>query len=231
MPFVQPSLSTTQEVRVGPLVRNGLSKSTIARMLRSLAVVCVGGLAAGVSPALGAFPGDNGKIAFHSDRGGGDVVNIWTMNADGTNPENLTGSSRGEDAFPNWSADGRKILFISDRETPGNPAPPDWEGPDSEIFVMNADGSHQRQITFNELDDEVPAWSPNGKRITFVRDYDPVRGEADSDILTMKADGSAETNLTNTPGVLDQQPTWSPKAARSPSQALPTPMPTTTSTR
>ena len=198
-----------------PLVQPSLSMSTIARMLRVSAVVCVGGLAAGVSPALAAFPGDNGKIAFNSDRGLGDDLDIWTMNPDGSNRVNLTAGSRGEDASPVWSADGQKILFISNRETPGNPTPPGFsEGPDFEIFVMNADGSNQRQITFNELDDEAPAWSPTGKRIAFVRDFNPVPGELDWDILTMKADGSAERNLTNTPGVVDTQPTWSPNGRK-----------------
>ena len=213
MPFVQPSFSTTQAVRVGPLARNGLSMSTIARILRALAVLCVGGLAAGVSPALAAFPGDNGKIAFDSDRGSAsdEDINIWTMNPNGSDPVNLTVGSPAEDARANWSADGRKIAFMSDRETPGNPTPPGFsEGPDFEIFVMNADGSNQRQVTFNDLDDEDPAWSPNGKRIAVVRDFNPIRGEVDRDILTIKADGSAERNLTNSPGVPDHQPTWSP---------------------
>ena len=65
---------------------------------------------------------------------------------------------------------------MSDRETPSNPTPPDFRAPDFEIFVMNADGSNQTQITFNELDDEEPAWSADGERIVFQRDFDPVRG-------------------------------------------------------
>ena len=131
MPSVQPSLSTTQAVRARLLARKGRFVSATARVLRPLAVICVGGLAAGVSPALATFPGDNGKIVFHSDRGGGDD-DIWTMNPNGSNPVNLTAGSPAADAFPNWSADGRKILFMSDRETLGNPTPPGFsEGPDS----------------------------------------------------------------------------------------------------
>ena len=67
---------------------------------------------------------------------------------------------------------------MSDRETPTNPTPPGFPGPDVEIFVMNADGSNQTQITFNEFNDEVPAWSPDGKRIVFQRDFDKVRCRA-----------------------------------------------------
>jgi Tol biopolymer transport system component len=174
-----------------------------------LAVMCVGVLAAGVSPALGAFPGENGKIAFLSDRAGGDL-DIWTMNPDGSNRDNLTRNSPAAEAFPNWRADGRKIVFESDRETPSNPAVPGLERPDLEIFVMNADGSNQTQLTFNELDDENAAWSPDGTRIVFQRDFAPAPGELDYDILTMRPKGTSERNLTNSPGVLDHEPNWSP---------------------
>lgn len=175
-------------------------------MIRKLPVSVVVGaaiLATGASPALGAFPGENGKIAFASDRLGADF-DVWTMNPDGSDLVNLTAKSRADDFAPNWRADGRKVAFMSDRVSATNP-----EG-DHEIFVMNPDGSGQTQITFNALDDEDPVWSPNGRRIAFTRDFDPVRGQFDDDLFTMGADGSRERRLTRSPGVQDLQAEWSP---------------------
>ena len=182
------------------------------RLTIILTVVCLGGLTAGVSPVLAAFPGHNGKIAFDSDRQGGDV-DIWTMNPNGRRLVNLTAGSKATDGAANWRADGRRIAFMSDRKTARNPDPPGSRGPDFEIFVMDADGSNPRQLTFNGLDDEDPAWSPDGSRIVYQRDLDPVRGETDYDLLTMSSDGTQEINLTNSPGVTDYQPNWSPDGA------------------
>jgi TolB protein len=103
---------------------------------------------------------------------------------------------------------------MSDRETPGNPTPLGFPGPDFEIFVINADGSNQTQITFNELDDENPAWSPTGRKIVFMRDLDPVRGQINYDIFTMKADGSNQQNRTTNPAVEELDPNWSPNGRR-----------------
>jgi Tol biopolymer transport system component len=185
---------------------------TMIRTWPLLAVVFVAGLVA-AGPALGAFPGGNGKIAFDSDRRDGDDrrgvdEDIWTMDPDGGNLVNLTAESKMDDLAPNWRADGQRIAFMSDRVTATNPEA------DFEIFVMNADGSHQTQITFNALDDEEPAWSPGGRRIAFVRDLDPIRGQTDDDLLTMNADGSEQRNLTSSPGVRDSSPNWSPDGTR-----------------
>ena len=105
-----------------------------------------------------------------------------------------------------WRPDGRKIAFVSDRPTATN-----TEG-DSEIYVMNADGSNQTQITFNALNELFPAWSPDGRAIVFVRDLDPDRGDDvnDDDLFTMDADGTDQRNRTNTPGAGETEPAWSP---------------------
>jgi Tol biopolymer transport system component len=176
------------------------------RVWSALAVVFVVGLAA-AAPAFGAFPGENGRIAFFSDRHGGDF-DIWTMDPDGRHLVNLTAKSKADDFNQSWRADGRRIAFMSNRVTATNP-----EG-DYEIFIMKADGSHQRQITFNALDDESPAWSPDGRRIVFVRDFDPIEGQIDDDLFTMNANGTEQRNLTSSPGVQDQEPNWSADGRR-----------------
>lgn len=179
----------------------------MSRFALVLPVLCAGGLVAATTPALAAFPGQNGRIAFDSDRGGN--LDVWTMGPGGRDLRNLTRGSEAVDGSANWSADGRKIAFMSDRVTADNPDPRGKRGPDFEIFVMNASGSNARQITFNELDDEDPAWSPNGMRIVFQRDLNPVRGKVDYDLVTVAADGTDERMLTNSRGVNDAQPNWS----------------------
>ncbi len=184
------------------------------RSVSTLAVICSGGLAAGASPALGAFPGENGRIVFDSFRAGSDERDIWTVSPKGRNPVNLTADSPASNGQASWRPDGRKIVFMSDRATPRNATPPGFPRPDFEIFVMNADGSNPTQITFNDRDDEAPAWSPDGRMLVIQRDLDPVLGESDYDILTMKADGTRERNVTSSPGIHEVDPDWSPNGGR-----------------
>src|SRR5262249_49048900 len=92
----------------------------------SLTLAVIGGV---LSPSANAgFPGENGKIVFHSFRVGN--LAIFTANPDGSGVAQLT-SGLANDSRPFWSADGTKIAFTSDRD--GN----------SEIYTMNADGNSQ----------------------------------------------------------------------------------------
>ena len=75
---------------------------------------------------------------------------------------------------------------------------------DSEIYVMNADGSGHTNLTNHPAFDEDPTWSPDGSQIAFISDRD-----GDSEIYVMNADGSGQTNLTNNPAI-DADPAWSP---------------------
>jgi hypothetical protein len=84
------------------------------------------------------------------------------------------------------------IAFDSDRD--GN----------SEIYVMNADGSSQQRLTFSARDDAAPAWEPSGERIAFASNRD-----GNWEIYKMSCDGSNQTRLTSHPAG-DYDPVYSP---------------------
>jgi TolB protein len=70
---------------------------------------------------------------------------------------------------------------------------------------MNADGTGVRQLTDNDdVDDEAPVWSPNGKQIAFHSDRD-----GDDEIFVMNADGTGVRQLTDNDD-FDGIPAWSP---------------------
>ena len=67
-----------------------------------------------------------------------------------------------------WSPDGRQIAFVGNRLRNGLPGPGAAGSKDnSEIYVMNADGSGTRRLTHNVGYDGEPAWSPDGRKIAF----------------------------------------------------------------
>jgi dipeptidyl aminopeptidase/acylaminoacyl peptidase len=77
-----------------------------------------------------------------------------------------------DDDEPAWSPDGKLLAFRSNRSTPD----PDRTY-DTNIWVAAADntekGAHLTQVTTNPGGDAAPAWSPDGKWITYVTQLDP----------------------------------------------------------
>jgi TolB protein len=141
---------------------------------------------------------DGRQIAFirtrNSSRYHGHPWELWVMNADGSRQRRLVRETRPVDAprstsdneytmpAPQWSPDGRRLLFVSRRE--GN----------AEVYVVNADGGGQRRLTRNPAEDRDPAWSPDGRKIAFIRGPDGERA-----IYLMDADGSQPRSIT--PGI------------------------------
>jgi len=132
----------------------------------------------------GSEPADKGDHSYGN-------ADIWMMNADGSNKIRLT-QVEGDDTYPFWSPDGKKIAFTSYRD--GN----------AEIYVMKADGSQQTRLTNNPARDDNARWSPDGRKIGFGSKRD-----GNYEVYVMNADGSDQTNLTRHPAD-DVDPSWSP---------------------
>jgi len=146
------------------------------------------------SPQFPEPPDVSGWIYFDSNRTGD--FEIYRMSADGTDIVNISKSPDTDDWLSAVSPDGGRIAFMRGHFS-------DFHS--FEIWVMDADGSNQTQLTHNDKADGHPDWSPDGRQIVFVswRDND------DQEIYIMDADGSNQRRLTHIPGI-DNDPDWSP---------------------
>lgn len=106
------------------------------------------------------------------------LVSVWITSA-GARP--ITSNNM----FPQWSHDGTKIAFTSDRD--GDP----------EIYVMNSDGSNPRRLTNAPGRDAHPFFSYDASRIIF---QSPRANGVDTNIYVMNSDGSNVVKLTNLKG-------------------------------
>jgi TolB protein len=174
---------------------------------------------AGVVDSYPMLSPDGKKIVFESDRTG--TNQIYVMDNDGKNirqltfPENNypTASAPGtitplrygdkhDNNCPIWSPDGKYIVFASERDN------------DSEIYIMNADGSEQKRLTHQKGDDSHPHFSPDGRRIIF----NSARTTPDltidwvrqiHEIFTMNIDGSDVKQISRF-GTVSTYPSISP---------------------
>ncbi|GAB4236758.1 MAG: hypothetical protein Tsb0034_11570 [Ekhidna sp.] len=141
---------------------------------------------------------DMQKLVFSSDEhltqkfNGG---NIYIMNIDGTDKKQITFTGEGIwNTNPIFSPDGTKILYNAD-----------WRGRsgDAEIFVVNPDGSGNKNLSDNDQNDSYPSWSPDGSKIGYVTSTD-----TDSRLMVMNSDGKEKKMIRSFEGGRIYSTSW-----------------------
>ena len=162
------------------------------------------------------FSPDGRRIAFLRVSAGSD---IHVVNLDGTGLVNLTNDPEGSETDVAWSPDGTRIAYTRSGCTRGTN-----EG-GSCVYVMNADGSNQTNLTtednYPECPDNAPGyahrqhssqptWSPDGRQIAYSGYWNTCKSSGGGgEIYVMNADGSGKRRLMDDTAV-DRQPAWSP---------------------
>jgi len=132
-------------------------------------------------------------------------TNLYLMAADGSGVERLTEHEE-TDSYASLSPDGTRVLFRRVLPTGGDM----YGGRNSEVFIMNRNGSDVRNLTTDSHFDGYPAWSSDGAWILIASNRD---GETydEFNLYVMRPDGTELRRLTERiPGTLQARPMFSP---------------------
>jgi len=149
-----------------------------------------------------AWSPDSKKIAFYSNRTSFSDTNdeqyqIFVIDVATREVSQLTHDTNAN-RNPNWSPDGRRMLYSV--EANGK----------TDIWIMDADGMNQRNLTPDDANDYHPKWLTN---TTFIfdsdKDHSPENRITNREIYTMDLESGAVTRITD-------YPDWDTFASRSP---------------
>lgn len=144
----------------------------------------------------------------------GDVGGIFLIGTDGTGLKALVDDDDYEDREPAFSPDGKKIAWLRTTLAPTPPADENEAGTSAStaVWIMDADGSHQKRLAAAAGPDQVgpPAFSPDGRKIAYVVETP----DAQRHLWVVNADGSDAKALTSHPDDEDWDPSFSSDGRR-----------------
>lgn len=137
----------------------------------------------------------NAKIAYIA------YGNIYVMNDNGSGKRRITDDNQFWDWRPRWSPDGTRIAFERSLEK---------DTQKYQMFIMNADGTDQQQLTYSNEGDRngAPAWSPDGRSLAFKSNR-----SGRKEIYVMDLESRKVKQLTDAEGKKGSgsySPDWSP---------------------
>jgi TolB protein len=135
---------------------------------------------------------DGTKIAFAMAVNQPNAYEVFIMDADGTNAQQLTNGLAGIGGSLDWSPDGKYLLI--------------YAGPqgDKNIFRIDVQAKTAAQLTIGG-NNAAASYSPDGQWIAF----NSLRNNDQADIFIMRADGTSMRQVTDNPEP-DWQPQWEP---------------------
>jgi len=146
----------------------------------------------------------------------GATEQIFVINVETGESKRLT-SFVGYNAYPEWSPDGRKIMYLR--------VPPEyWWMPSSldydagyDVWVVDIDGSNEKQLTDIPKNWEAGGWSPDGSKIVYTSWKKSSMGAGETQeigIWIMNADGSDKKLLTKVDTGFIERMEWSPDGSK-----------------
>jgi TolB protein len=151
---------------------------------------------------------DGKQVALCSSRSG--VFEIWVMDHNGKDLRQLTDLG-GFAIFPDWSPDGRHIVF-------------DWAAGDpglTDLYVVDTVTGEVRLLheEVGDVQTGYPVWSPDGTQVLFVRQEirwheDGFPEPVDGQLWVLDVASGEATRLTSDDTLKDQTPDWSPDGSQ-----------------
>lgn len=104
-----------------------------------------------------AYSPDGSEIVYASNEDGS--MNIYVMASDGSNVRQITHTSHCYNGGSFFSPDGQRIIFRADRDKPHY----------LQLYMIDADGTNEKQLTSNDSVNWSPYWHPDGKHVAFTK--------------------------------------------------------------